>query len=138
MASASQEFQKALFAAMTGSADIVALVGPEIYDGVPPATADFPRITFGAADMVPQQLDCVNAHLETLQIDVWSRRNGELYEAKAIVNAIEALLNGADLSLATHAVSAVEITLIRVFQDRDVSTAHGVVQVEAMVERIDP
>jgi hypothetical protein len=135
MPSPSQEFQRALFAAMTGSAALSALVSSRIYDGVPPDAADFPRITFGATDMVPQQLDCLSVNEETVQIDVWSRRNGELYEAKAIVEEVVALLNGATLPLETHAAVAVEVTLVRVFQDRDVLTAHGVVQVQAIVER---
>jgi len=73
---------------------------------------------------------------EVVQIDVWSRQNGELYEAKAIVDVLEELINGANLTLTSHAAHAVEVTLVRVFRDADELTAHGVVQVQAMVQRL--
>ena len=133
--SPAQSLQAAIHTILTGSASLVALVPGGIHDGNPPDGAGFPRITYGPADSVPQQLQGVAARLDTIQIDVWSRVNGELYEAKAIVDAIEALLNGASLSMGDHAAASCEVTLMRVFRDPDRITAHGVVQVEAMVER---
>jgi hypothetical protein len=133
--SVGQELQAAIHAVLTGSAALMALVPGGIHDGNPPDSAGFPRITYGPADSVPQQLQGVAARLDTVQIDVWSRINGELYEAKAILDAIEALLNGVDLPMGQHAVASCEVTLLRVFKDPDRITAHGVVQVEAMVER---
>lgn len=137
MASPSQELQAALYAELVGAASVTDLVGARVYDGQPPRGAGFPRITFGPSDYVPQSFmgDCPDARLETCQIDIWSRQNGQFYEAKAITDAVEGLLNGAALTLPTHAVSAVEVTQVRVFLDADGATAHGVVQVEAMVER---
>lgn len=134
MASPSQDLQAALFAALSGAASITTHVGSRIFDGVPPKDAAYPRITFGPADYVPEQLDGCRAQIEAVQIDIWSRVSGELYEAKGIVDAVRRLLNGATLSLASHAAASCEVTLVRVFRDADELTAHGVVQVEVMVE----
>lgn len=133
--SPAQALQAAIHLKLQTNGDVIALVGDRIYDGIPPEGAAYPRITYGPSDFVPQQLQGCDARLDSIQIDVWSRVNGELYEAKAIVDAVEAALNGAELTLASHAVASCEVTLVRVFRDRDNLTAHGVVQVEAMVER---
>lgn len=134
-ASAGQELQAAIHAVLTGSSALAALVPGGVHDGNPPEGTPYPRITYGPADVVPQQLDGVAARMDTVQLDVWSRVNGELYEAKAIVDALEALLNGVELPMGVHAVASCEVTLMRVFKDPDRITGRGVVQVEAMVER---
>lgn len=134
MASPSQDLQAAVYGLLSGAATLTALVGTRIYDGVPPKDAAYPRITFGPADYVPEQLDGCYAQIEAVQIDVWSRQNGQLFEAKGIVDLVRRLLNGASLSLATHAAASCEVTLVRVFRDADELTAHGVVQLEVMLE----
>lgn len=135
MASPAQDLQSAIYGVLTGSPDLMALVGGRVFDGVPPEGAGFPRITFGSTDAVPMQLECLDVREETLQIDIWTRENGELFGAKLITDMIFGLLDGADLALATHAVSSCVVEQARVFRDRDGLTAHGVVQVSAMLER---
>jgi hypothetical protein len=134
--SVSRELQKAIFDALVADAGVGALVGDRIYDGMP-SDGQYPCISFGPSDNVPEDLECVAASTEAVQLDVWSRDQGRLGPCKDIVGAVKTALHLADITLTQHALIRIRTDSIRVFRDADGITAHGVVTVEADLEEIN-
>lgn len=134
--SVSAELQKAIYDALVADAGVGALVGDRIYDGAP-SEHQFPCITFGPVDSFNEDLVCVDARTETVQLDVWSRDQGRMRPCKEICDAVKDALHLADLTLEQHALIRIRIEGIRVFRDADGITAHGVVTVFADLEEID-
>ncbi|APZ53139.1 DUF3168 domain-containing protein [Salipiger abyssi] len=132
--SAFEAVQKAIFDALVADAALGALVSDRIFDGRP-ADAAFPNITFGPAQSIYDEVDCIDGEEHFFQIDVWDRSQGRVINAKRIADAVKAALHGADLSLTDpYALAVIEVTQMRVMQDPDGVTAHGVLSVRALVE----
>ena len=137
MASPSIELQTAIFERLLADAAVTALVGVRIFDRRPDArkdSPDFPCITFGSSDAVPDDYDCITARVETMQIDCWSRDGGRIRPVKEIADAVEAALHLAPLAFVTHALALIRVSGTRAMLDRDGLTGHGIVTVEALVE----
>lgn len=135
MGSVSGEMQKAWRAALVGDAGVAALIGDRVYDGAPVDPA-VPYVTIGAADATFEDPDCLALRRETMQLDVWDRDQGRRRRCAAVVDAMVRALrgHGADLGDGVGVLVDTEIELTRVFMDPDGITAHGVVQVTALVE----
>lgn len=134
MASASRELQKVILDALVADAGLGALIGNRIYDRMP-TDGEYPCITFGPADEIPDDADCISGEEHSVQLDVWSRDQGRLGPCKDITAAAKAALHDAALTMPTpYALCFIRVASTRVFIDRDGITAHGVVSVQAMVE----
>lgn len=131
--SVSVGLQDFILAKLKGDAGVSALVGSRIYDG-PPATPEFPYISLGASDFTPDDADCIDMREETIQIDCWSRANGRKWPCKQIVDAVVGALRHLDGDLAEGALVDSEIRIARVINDPDGITAHGIVQLAAVIE----
>lgn len=129
----SVELQDVIIAALKADASVAAIVGDRVYDRAPEGVT-FPYISLGATNSIPEDADCIDAESETVQIDIWHRDQGRKWKCKATVNAVRAALHEADLDLDTNALALMRVTLTRVQIDPDNITAHGIVQVEAIVE----
>lgn len=134
MGSPANEFQTAVFNLLTEDAGVAALVGTRIYDRVPAASDVPPYITFGAADEVEDDADCIECASHSLQIDVWSEKQGGFKECKEITHAVKLALHEVAVNLTTHALVEMRVTQRRHFRDPDGITSHGVITVEAMIE----
>ncbi|MEA3534280.1 DUF3168 domain-containing protein [Rhizobium sp. CC-YZS058] len=137
--SASVGLQDIILARLRGSDAVAALVGQKIYDGVP-TTAAYPYVSLGATDLRLDDADCVSGREETVQIDCWSQDNARLWPCKALVDSVVRALvkEGGDADeIPDGFVLEFRLELARVFLDADAKTAHGVVQVTAIVEEID-
>lgn len=132
----SRGLQAAIFDALVADAGVGALVEDRIYDGAP-SDRQYPCITFGPTSSFNDDLTCVDARTETVQLDVWSRDQGRMGPCKDICDAIKAALHLAELSLTQHALIRIRIDGIRVLRDSDGVTAHGVVTVEADLEEVN-
>lgn len=111
----------------------VGLVGGRVYDS-PREDVDMPYISIDASYWNPENAECITARRETVQIDVWASVKPDLSVCKDVTDAVAEALDGwADTDVLT--MHGLEISLVRVLRDPDGMTAHGVVQVEAMVER---
>jgi hypothetical protein len=135
MASVSLELQKAIYEALTSDDAVSALVGDRVYDGTP-SNQQFPYITFGPNDRILEDLECISASTETLQLDVWSRDQGRLGPCKAVCDAVRNALHLAGLELQVNALVRIRVDRVRVFKDSDGVTAHGVVTIEADLEEV--
>jgi hypothetical protein len=131
---APRALQVAIGQALVADAGVSALIGDRIYDQMP-EKGEYPCIEFGPIDIVPDDQECVDGQIHTLQLNVWSRDQGRLGPCQDIVWAVRAALHDAELELPDpFAVCFVRVVLARVIPDPDGITAHGVVSVEATVE----
>lgn len=133
MTGLSNALQKLIFERLTTYAGVTALVGSRIAD-MPQATLANPCITFGASDIVTEEQDCIIAQTETVQIDVWSTAEDGKRECKAICAAVKNALHLCSAEPEEGALALMQVTLIRIMEDPDGRTVHGVVQVECQME----
>lgn len=131
--SASVELQTLIYETLVGDADVGALIGDRIYDRMP-SDGDYPCVTFGPTDYIDDDSQCITGRIETVQLDCWSRDQGRMRPCKEIADAVKSALHKADLSLTTNALVEIVVAGVRVFNDADGVTAHGVVTVEAILE----
>ncbi|MFQ6550500.1 DUF3168 domain-containing protein [Aestuariibius sp. 2305UL40-4] len=136
MATPSEDLQKAVFEALLADAAVAAVVGGNIFDQHPDPSNDalYPAITFGPADFVPEEMDCIDGRADTLQIDAWAREGKRLRPAKALADKVYAALHRAPLNLETHALAEIAISGVRSFMDPDGLTGHGIVTITALIE----
>ena len=135
MGTPATELQKAVFDALVASVEVGDLVDDRIFDRRP-QDGDYPCLTFGPSDTVRDDLNCIDLETVSLQIDVWTRDGGRLHLCRTLTDTVAAALHHADLALETHALALLEVALVRVMQDPDGLTAHGVVTIEAEIERL--
>lgn len=134
MGTPSEDLQKAVLEALLADAEVAAVVGDRVRDGRPLA-GDAAQITFGPSDYTPDDMDCIAARVETIQLDCWVRDSTKrLHPARALADKVKAALHGADLALDTHALANLRVVGVRAMMDPDGLTSHGIVTVEALVE----
>lgn len=134
MAAPSNELQKAVYDLLIGDAGVSALVQGRVFDRVPESGDVLPNITFGPADEIEADADCIDIADHSLQIDVWSSYQGGFRECKEITFAVRRALHHVTVDLATHALIDMRVVQVRHFRDPDGITSHGVVAIEAMIE----
>jgi hypothetical protein len=135
MAVAGYEVQKALFAALSGNAPLVALLGgAKVYDDVPRSAA-LPYITFGQSTLRDWSTgtDAGFEHLITLH--VWSSVNGDR-EAHQIISAIRDCLHDVALPVASHRLINLRFEFSDLVRDPDGETSHGIVRYRAVTEPV--
>ncbi len=129
----SWDLQKVIVQRLLGSPRVTDLAGVRVYDHPLPDVA-FPNVTIGAGDYTYQELGCVRMKVETVQIDVWSRATDGKRECKLLTDAVAEALHLHEAVPDSGALALMEVVLVRVMDDPDGQTSHGVVQVECSVE----
>lgn len=117
------------------------IVRARILDQVPGLTgvydratesAVFPYATLGASYWTDDSVECIEAREVTLQIDVWHSQSSK-GAAEDLTDDVATALHGwADTDALT--MHPLRVTLVRVMDDPDGVSVHGVVQVEADIE----
>jgi hypothetical protein len=97
MSSISFALQQAIFAALSASGDLQALIGDRIFDYVPP-NSTFPYVVLGDGNEIDWSTATEEGTEHAAQIDVWSREPGHK-ETKQIADVIRAILNNAALTI---------------------------------------
>lgn len=117
------------------------IVRARIIDAVPGLTgvydratdsAAYPYATMGPSYWADDDAECIEAREITLQIDLWhSQSNKGVAEdlADDVANALRGWSDTAALTM-----HPLRVSMVRVMDDPDGVSVHGVVQVEAMVE----
>lgn len=126
--------QDAIYAALSGSAALQALIGnpARLYDHVP-ENAAFPYVELGEVnarrfDSASRSgLDCA------LTLNVWSRYQGRR-EAKQILDAIYGVLHDGGLSIAGNAHVLTVFQSAETKRDVDGLTYHGIVKYRVIVQ----
>lgn len=130
----STELQKAVHGALLADPDVIALIAGRVYDRRP-RDNEFPCLTYGPSDVVREDLTCISLEEVALQLDCWTRAGGTLHLCRTLVDTVAAALHLAKLDLDAHALARLRVDTVRVFQDSDGLTAHGVVTLVAEIER---
>lgn len=131
--SASVSLQDVVLSRLLADPVVSGIVSDRIYDGVP-AGAELPYISFGATDYTPDDADCIEGRQETIQLDCWSRDHGRKWPCKQLVDAVKKSLHDAEADMSEGALVLMRVTMVRVLDDPDGLTAHGIVQVMAIIE----
>lgn len=131
MATPSVELQTAIYDALVANAGVAAVVAGRIFDGLP---TDYPAISFGPSNVIPDDMDGIAARVEYLQLDCWAEGGKRLRPARELADLVKASLHLKELHLGTHALAKLQVSSVRVFMDPDGLTGHGVVTLEALVE----
>src|SRR5438105_1277272 len=99
MSSISFALQQAIFAALSASSDLQALIGapPRLFDYAPPDSA-FPYVVLGDGSETDWSTATEDGTEHAVQVDVWSRAPGHK-EARQIADVIHAALNHAALTV---------------------------------------
>lgn len=91
-----------------------------------------PYATLGPSYWTDDSAECIEAREITLQIDVWHSASNKGVCEDLTDDIATALKGWADTDALT--MHPLRVTLVRVMDDPDGKSVHGVVQVEAMVE----
>lgn len=129
--SASLALQGAIVAALKADADVAALVGARVFDVVTPG-ADYPYISLGEDQVLPDGGDCFDAYDIRSTIHLWSRTVG-FPEVKRLAAAVDAVL-GSDLVVPGHHVIECGLTDTRFLRDPDGLTSHAVLSLQTLIE----
>ena len=131
--SAANEFQRLVYQRLIADDGVHALIGDRVYDQ-PPASVEYPYISFGASSTYLDDADCIPTRIVSLQIDVWSTYQGGNKEANDAVDAMKAALHDYEADLDNNALALLQVRGMQVFRDADGLTTHGFVRVEAIIE----
>lgn len=132
MSDPSLDLQEAIIQRLRTDVGVTAFVAQRIFDQVPAATP-FPYISYGSDQILQDDVTCITAYEASVQIDVWSRANGQP-EMKRIAGAVRAALHAAEFDLAEHGLVLIEHEQTRYLQDPDGLTSHGALTFRALVD----
>ena len=126
----SSDLQRVIVARLKSA---VPAVSGRVYDG-PSETAQMPYVSIGPSYFTPDDVECIPGRNETLQIDVWGASKPNRAAVKDAVDQVYDALHGWQ-DTAALTMHPLRVSLVRVMDDVQQDIIHGVVQVEAMVER---
>ncbi len=134
MTSPALEIQGLLVSTLKANAAVMALV-TDVHDTVPtnPWGTKLAYISLGPSDIVTDDVDCIDGEEHSVQLDVWSRKVGQV-ECKKICDAVKRALHEQELELTDNALIEIRVPNYLVMRDPDGLTIHGVVRVSLMVE----
>jgi hypothetical protein len=141
MTSPTLELQVAIVARLKAASAVSAIIGGRVYDDVPSEEnrvantgAAFPYVSFGPADELTDDADCITGFDISIQLDCWSRSVG-FPEVRRLSDAVRAALHDYDLGLTDNALVIFRHRLTRVFRDPDGLTSHAAMMFDAFVEQ---
>jgi hypothetical protein len=135
MPSSSWALQQALYAAVTGSAPLAALIGPpRVYDDIPQGAA-FPYLTLGQSTLRDWSTGTDDAEEHTLTLHVWSRAGGRR-EMHEVMDVLRVALHDQPLALAGHRLVNIRHEISEARRDPDGETYHGIVRFRAVTEPV--
>ncbi len=135
MTAPAAELQKAVFATLGGSADLVSLLGgPKIHDQ-PPANVLFPYLTFGRTSVYDWSTDTESGTEQLFSIHVWSKSQGKR-EALEIMEVVRGLLDNARLGLDQHHLIGMRLEFSEARFDDRLSLQHGLLRFRAVTEPV--
>lgn len=96
MSASSWALQQAIFAALSASSDLQALIGTRLFDAVPRESA-FPYAVIGDDAETNGDTATESGSVHIADVEIWSRGGGHK-ESKAVADVVRATLDGASLS----------------------------------------
>ncbi len=125
--------QQAVYTALTGDAELIALLGPapRIYDKVPEDVI-FPYLTIGEAGVKPYP-GYEGASEHDLRFHVWSRYAGHR-EVKTIMTAVYHVLHNQTFPVFGYELVSMRYIFGDIFRKADMDTFHAVLRYRAVLE----
>lgn len=111
---------------------VFSLVAGRVFDRVPRGALT-PYVSFGPAQALEDDADCVEGFEITQQLDVWSTEPGYV-QAKEVAGAVRKALHNAEITLAGFTLNEMTVRNIRYLRDPDGLTGHAVIEVRALLE----
>ena len=102
-----------------------------VVDNATEGTA-YPFASMGPSDWVPADAECIMARDYSLQIDIWHNHTSKGATEDIVDDIATALRGWADTDALT--MHPLRVSLVRVMDDPDGVSVHGVIQVEGLVE----
>lgn len=130
------DLQRALVTKLKASIDLPTLIGSPIrlfQDVPPPATLEFPYVTIGQSQRLPDLAECIDGAEIFADIHVFTRSPGYAL-CKQIGGTLIDELHNATITLQEHDCKLIELSDERYFVDSDNTTKHGVLTFRALVE----
>jgi hypothetical protein len=121
MSDPSFEVQGAMVAVLKGGS----VAAGRVYDNVSPA-AQFPYVTLGDCQVLPDKYECIDGAEIYPVVDVWSQSVGYA-ETKTIAKKILALLDDKPLNVAGFNLIVFEVQSINYMRDPDGLTRHAAI-----------
>jgi hypothetical protein len=131
----SLELQRAIVGRLKADATLTAIIAGRVYDQ-PPKGPQFPYVTLGDDQTVPDRGQGYDGSDVSLTIHTWSRAQG-FPETKRMLEAIRASLTDAPLALTGHRLIDLAMAESRALRDPDGITSHGVITFTALTEPAD-
>jgi hypothetical protein len=132
MSDPSLALQKAMVDVLKAVGALPDVVGGRVYDDVA-ASAAFPYVSLGPAQVLPDKAGCIDGAEVFQQIDVWSRGVG-FPECKTIAQAIVAKLDDVNLTVDGWAVIVLEHQDTRYLRDPDGLTKHAAITFRSLLQ----
>lgn len=133
----SAALQKAIVAHLKADELVTTFLAGRIYDRVP-ASVVLPYASFGSAQALEDDADCVEGFEIFQQLDIWSEEPGYL-QVKEAAGAVRKALHNVDLALEGFALAAeIVVRSIRYQRSPDGLTGHAIIDVRALLETEQP
>lgn len=134
--SANWELQRSIYETLTADAAVTALLGgPHIHEQAPRDLA-FPYVTLGQTTVYDWSTGTEDGREHILTLHVWSRSGGKR-QVEEIIEAMNAALGDAVLSLTGHALINLRFEFADARRDPDGETLHGIVRYRAVTEPLN-
>lgn len=130
------ELQQAVYAALTGSASLMALATGGVHDHVPQGTG-FPYVVVGDELSNPADTDDILGAEHMISVHTWSRYAG-MGEARQIMQEVYTALHRSRLVVEGAAFVDCLIDSSQVFLDEDGLTRHGVQRFRVLLFEVTP
>lgn len=133
MSAAALELQKAIFARLTGSGALAALMGEvRLYDQAP-ANAVFPYLTFGRTSVYDWSTDTEGGSEHLVTIHAWSKERGKS-ESHALLEAVQAELHDVAMALDGHALVRLGMEFVEIRYEDEHDVHHGLARFRALID----
>jgi len=133
MTAASWALQRGIYNTLSGSTELMSLLGGDrIYTAAPPA-AQFPYITLGQTVNLDWSTGTEDGSEHSLTLHVWSRAGGSK-EVHEIIEVIRMVLHNQPLALEDHYLVNLRHEFTEARIDSDGETMHGIVRYRAVTE----
>ena len=132
MSDPSLELQAAIVSKLKNDPGVTAVVGQRIYDEVP-ANPQFPYISLGDNQVLPDKAECIDGTEIFWQLDGWAR-DETFPVCKKISKAVVAAMDDQELLVTGYATIVCEINTINYLHDPDGITRHVAISFRFLIQ----
>jgi hypothetical protein len=132
MSDPSLELQAALVGRLKSDPGVTAVVGQRVYDEVP-NNPQFPYISIGDNQVLPDKAECIDGTEIFWQLDGWAR-DPTFPTTKQISKAVVACLDDIELTLTGYAAIVVELNRVDYLHDPDGITRHVAINFRFLIQ----